>query len=195
MSLSVDADNRGTPGVQAILDGYRQWTEDNALQSGTGLPMSRYPHQGDTVMMDPRGCELSFRLCFYSKLYPELARTHYDQYVKHFWLDRDTFSGFAEWQGGQTWFMDADSGPIFDGLGMAATALALCPSRLLGDHDRTRVLIDQLQSVQPLILAADYMQKQNWAPITKELAMITYSSEYETGFLFGDAMLFFILHW
>ncbi|MBS2017446.1 MAG: hypothetical protein JST00_31475 [Deltaproteobacteria bacterium] len=85
----------------------------------------------------PRGCALSWTSLYLAQVEPDVAREQYQRYREHMSADVLGFGGFREWpvdrdKGG----MDADSGPIFFGVGMAATGLGLGPARLFGDADR-----------------------------------------------------------
>lgn len=85
----------------------------------------------------PRGCALSWTSLYLAQVAPEVAREQYVRYREQMAHDVLGYGGFREWplerdKGG----MDADSGPIFFGVGMAATGLGLGPARLFRDADR-----------------------------------------------------------
>jgi hypothetical protein len=84
----------------------------------------------------PRGCAASWTQLYLAQVAPDVARAQYTHYRKHMNADVLGFGGFREWPSDRAQGMDADSGPIVLGVGMAATGLGLGPARLFGDVDR-----------------------------------------------------------
>lgn len=85
----------------------------------------------------PRGCALSWTSLYFAQVAPDVAREQYQRYRDHMSADVLGFGGFREWPlGRDKGGMDADSGPIVFGVGVAATGLGLGPARLFGDADR-----------------------------------------------------------
>lgn len=84
----------------------------------------------------PRGCAASWTQLYLAQVAPDVARAQYTHYRDHMSASVLGFGGFREWPSGRARGMDADSGPIVLGVGMAATGLGLGPARLFGDGDR-----------------------------------------------------------
>lgn len=85
----------------------------------------------------PRGCALSWTSLYLAQVEPDVAREQYQRYRDGMGADVLGFGGFREWPAGRDkGGMDADSGPIFFGVGMAATGLGLGPAKLFGDAER-----------------------------------------------------------
>ena len=84
----------------------------------------------------PRGCAASWTQLYLAQVAPDVARAQYTHYRAHMSADVLGFGGFREWPSERARGMDADSGPIVFGVGMAATGLGLGPARLFGDADR-----------------------------------------------------------
>lgn len=85
----------------------------------------------------PRGCALSWTSLYFAQVSPEIAREQYQLYREQMSADVLGFGGFREWPvGREIGGMDADSGPILFGVGVAATGLGLGPAKLFGDADR-----------------------------------------------------------
>ncbi len=84
----------------------------------------------------PRGCAASWTQLYLGQVAPDVARAQYTHYRATMSADMLGFGGFREWPSARARGMDADSGPIVFGVGMAATGLGLGPARLFGDVDR-----------------------------------------------------------
>lgn len=82
----------------------------------------------------PRGCALSWTALYMAQFAPDEARTLYTGYREEFLTDVAGWGGFREYPDGIERSMDADSGLIILGLGMAATGLGVGPARLFGDR-------------------------------------------------------------
>jgi hypothetical protein len=84
----------------------------------------------------PRGCAASWTTLYLAQVAPDVAREQYGHYREHMSETVLGFGGFREWPAGRSRGMDADSGPIVFGVGVAATGLGLGPARLFGDLER-----------------------------------------------------------
>jgi hypothetical protein len=84
----------------------------------------------------PRGCALSWTSLYLAQVAPEAGRAQYSRYREHMSADILGFGGFREWPVNRGQGMDADSGPIIFGVGMAATGFGLGAARLFEDADR-----------------------------------------------------------
>jgi hypothetical protein len=120
------------------------------------------------------------------------AKELYQAYVKHFWIEREVVAGFAEWPGGRAGRQDIDSGPVLMGVGMSASGMGIAAAAAMDDRPRQRRLCEQLAGLQqllPLTLKPDATGRPSF------LGVIPYRREYVTGFLMGDACLFYAVTW
>jgi len=124
---------------------------------------------------------------------PDHARRLYKEYVKHFWLEKIILAGFAEWPRGRAGFEDRDSGPVILGIGTAASALGLATTRAMDDDYRSLRLLMQLGNFRRA-LERFHESNDSQSPLILG-GMIRVRPEYYTGFLFGDAILFYALTW
>jgi hypothetical protein len=131
-----------------------------------------------------------------AQLDPGYAEQLYSNYTRTFWLERGILAGFAEWPHGQDRYQDADSGPIFNGIGTAATGLGIGTAIAMRDGPRLERLTAQLAMRDVLMLALEKTSEpgKTGAP-TLLGGMIPIDPQYFTGFLFGDAILFYSVSW
>jgi hypothetical protein len=97
-----------------------------------GLPWSEATGKAAGAR-EPRGCALSFQTRYLGEVDAALAATWWRRYKDAYLVDRALLVGFREWPRGRDRPADADSGPIVDGVGAAATALALPAARAMND--------------------------------------------------------------
>ena len=168
------------------------WLARNATDSGTDLPNSRVDPKSFAPTDVPRGCELSWRVSLMALMAPEEARTLYRTYVDGFWRERLIFAGFAEWPEGVKRKEDMDSGPIIMGIGMAASALGLSAARSTGDAYRFLRLSAQMSKTRE---GLEELINNNPDVNVLLCGMFPVKKKYYTGFLFGDAVLFYALSW
>lgn len=88
----------------------------------------------------PRGCALSWSLSTLPALDPDYAKQQWSAYRRHFFRCAGGLCLIREYPAGVSRRMDADSGPIIDGLGMAASGLGLAAARANGDLDAAAAL-------------------------------------------------------
>jgi hypothetical protein len=169
--------------VQEFVD----WETASGTDPGTGLPFSRVEDGTGCGEIAPRGCDLSLRIVFLSWFAPEWAARVYRLYADAMWHERLLVAGFAEWPDGVEQRSDIDSGPILWGLGSAATALGIGATRASGDTPRCHRLMAQTKVARETV-ALSVAQ----GPVTLAGA-IPLRPGYVSGFLFGDAVLFFAL--
>ena len=194
--LSLRAYDRLTGGDRsdAVVAAHLAWLADHATQPATGLPYSQVGARTGKSVAAPRGCELSWRLSLLADLDPNAARRLYGKYVRSFWLDRGLFAGFAEWPGGRDRTQDLDSGPIIMGIGSAATTFGIAATAAGGDNARRERLICQSARGKTLLKQLNAMDPRSAKARTLD-GRIDTQSEYVTGFLFGDACLFYAVTW
>ena len=100
-------------------------------------------------------------------------------------------SGFAEWPPGKRNLPgDIDSGPVHKGIGSTATALGLAVTNVMGDDQRRDLIASQLIAIKPTLKLMILLDSDNEKYYTLN-GMIDLSSRYVSGFLFGDACLFY----
>src|SRR4051794_40610794 len=76
----------------------------------------------------PRGCATSWSIFYMAQFAPERAAELYRRHVRALGRSVLGFGGFREWPADRSHGMDADSGPIVFGVGMAATGIGLGPA-------------------------------------------------------------------
>ena len=132
------------------------------------------------------------RLALLAQIDRAYATKLYAKYVKHFWIDRGMMAGFAEWPGGKAGRQDVDSGPIVMGMGMSATGLGVAAARAMNDRPRLGRLAVQMANMNQLMAMALRPAGGGGEAIG---GMIPYRRDCLTGFLFGDACLFYAVTW
>ncbi len=196
---SLDLHDRihGTRRTQPLIQKHLNWINARCTDKKAGLPCSIFDDTSNGSTAPPRGCDLSLRICLLQQIAPARAADLYKKYVTSHWLDKGLISGFAEWPGGKRVRPDIDSGPVVMGIGLTATGVGIATCRTMGDKDRFELLCNQLQAAEPLIRFignGDIKRKigiEKWFRRNKMKIQSTYFS----GFLFGDATLFFALSW
>ncbi len=154
-------------GTRELVTRHLDWIEREATDAKTRLPYSRI--KPNDV---PRGCALSWQIALLADLDLERAQALYARYAESFWREQPPLAGFAEWPAGSERGADQESGPILLGVGAAASVLGLAATRAVGDEKRYAQLTAQIAGMR---------------------AMVDPKSPYLTGFLFGDAVLFYAL--
>ena len=185
LSLRVRDVALGTRDHGQLIRTYLEWMDDNGRDAGTGLPASQLDPESLDFLAESRGCDLSYRIALLSLLDKNRAMKLYDTYIEQHWLERGTWAGFAEYAGGKPGRVDADSGPVFDGLGLSATGFGLAATRAVGDHDRWSTLRAQADQ---LTFWIDKALSNGISPVIPPGVQL--ERGYTTGFLFGDAALY-----
>ena len=147
-----------------------------------GLPFSRI--EGDSAQQ-ARGCAMSFQLCLMPHLDKHASQRLYHRYASRFWLDRGVIAGFAEFANGRQEMADIDSGPLVLGIGMSATGMGLGAAIAAKDQSRLDRLCHGLRNmevIRPLLAQS-------------QIEGIRIREQYFTGFLMGDAMIFYSSTW
>ncbi len=123
----------GTGLLAAPLAAWRGYLLAQAIDAETGLPFSEVGVLGPTSRL-PRGCALSWQTRYLAEVDRPLAERFWRAYRAHYLVDRIALVGFREWPPGRDRPADVDSGPIVDGVGAAATGLAIGAARAMGDE-------------------------------------------------------------
>ncbi len=174
-----------------LIKKHLNWIGTNATHPLLKLPYSIIGNDREL----PRGCDLSFRFCLLPHLDREYAEKLYKYYIDNYWIDHVFMAGFAEWPKGKKRYQDMDSGPVVMGIGLGATGLGIGATIAMNDQIHFERLIVQLASIniiRPLFIAAQQYTTDNTA---QRLQMIELDDKCYTGFLFGDAMLFYCITW
>ena len=165
------------------------WLQSHATDTGTGLPVA---YQGGL----PRGCDLSMQICLLQQLDPRAAQRLYVDYVRHHWVDLWFIAGFREWpkskgpKSKEPFALgDIDSGPLVLGIGPTATGVGIGAAKAVRDTKRLRKLARQLQ------LLPDFLDLLEQGGEELFGGQVRVSSQYVTGFLYGDAVLFYAITW
>jgi hypothetical protein len=186
VSLKLRDEQRAEP----VIEKHLAWIGKEATHPESGLPYSRRLPDTCIGWELPRGCDLSFRLCLLPHLDRGYARSQYRRYLDAFWLERGLLAGFAEWPGGMEKYADADSGPILAGIGMAATGLGI--GAVIAHKDQPRLdRLAGLLSIRDQLIASHIPKEEK--PLIG--GTIPFHPRYYTGFLFGDAVLFYVMTW
>ncbi len=172
---------RHAPDDAAAARAHIAWLTTRGLDPATQLPWTR----GDTQpALPPRGSDLSWRIALLSSVDPAFAGALYQRYVDRFWRGEGLVRGFAEWGDGRD-LANADSGPIVGGVGATASTLGIAAAAANGDQARRAILLGQLQAGRALV------ERSHGGLIGR----VRIDARYVTGFLMGDATLFYALSW
>jgi len=161
------------------------WLRSHATDTGTGLPVA---YQGGL----PRGCDLSMQICLLQQLDSRAAQRMYVDYVRHHWVDLWFIAGFREWpksKGPSFSLGDIDSGPLILGIGPTATGVGIGAAKAVSDTKRVSILSRQLQ------LLPDFLRLLERGDHELFGGEVRVSSQYVTGFLYGDFVLFYAITW
>jgi hypothetical protein len=177
--------NRLPPRSKTLLDKHLGWRMKHARDGSTGLPIA---HKAGL----PRGCDLSMQICLLAEIDRPAAQQLYKTYVTHHWADYGVIAGFTEWPKGKNMLMagDIDSGPLFLGIGMTATGVGLGAALSVDDSERVGRLARQLHRLPDFVKSVTSTGSQ---PVSLFDGAVPVNPSYLTGFLYGDAVLFYAL--
>jgi len=194
LSLKLYDLGTGRPRSGPAIARHLKWLAEHATDPATKLPYSRVNMVTGRGLTTSRGCEVSWRIALLADLDEPLAQRTYRQYVEAFWLDRRMLAGFAEWPYGRAGRQDIDSGPIVMGIGTAASAFGIAAARTAGDTVRLQRLCEQAANTKTLLrllIARTPSAARRYTLGGK----IDLAGDDYTGFLFGDACLFYAVTW
>jgi len=160
------------------------WLRSHATDPGTGLPVA---YQGGL----PRGCDLSMQICLLQQLDSPAAQRLYIDYVRHHWVNLWFIAGFREWpkSKGPSSLGDIDSGPLVLGIGPTATGVGIGAAKAVSDTNRLKTLARQLQLLPDFLRLLEQHGQELFG------GQVRVGSQYVTGFLYGDAVLFYAITW
>ena len=192
LSLHLRDLHTGRGRSREIIARHLQWVRDRATDKALRLPYSHLSTRPGRPHTPPRGGDLALRISLVAHVDRAYAAQLYRDYVRSYWRDRALICGFAEWPPGHEGWQDVDSGPIVLGVGASATGLGVGAAIAMNDRARRDRLVGQVAGMKKLmrtLLALHPQRKDAW---TFD-GLIDPDSDYETGFLFGDACLFYSL--
>lgn len=137
-------------GTQLVTEPLRRYA--SVIDAHTGrdsLPMSEVTGVTATSRL-PRGCALSFTVRYLAEVDPTRAQALFRRYRESFLIRNPLVTGFREWPPGVERAADADSGPIVQGIGAAASALGIAAARAMGDEDLARSIEATASRVESL---------------------------------------------
>ena len=94
-----------------------------------------------------RGIGNSYVCLYAPEIYPDMAQTWYDAYIRYFWQERIGAAGFREYPNDLSdyeWFFDVDSGPVVAGFSPAGNAYGMAAARVNGRFDHAWTLASQV---------------------------------------------------
>ncbi len=198
-SLSIYDCFNSSDNAKKLTDKHLKWLAKHASCQATGLPYSIGWDNAKEGKALPRGCDLSMRISLLSQINRKAAKELYDKYVKAHWIDHGFIAGFSEWpKGTQQNHGDVDSGPVIMEVGLTATGIGLAAAMSADDKKRLDKLCSELMLVKPAAMFFSLGQNKKKLPFpfnewSKMFAEI--NPNYFTGFLYGDASLFYAITW
>jgi hypothetical protein len=138
---------------------WRAYVLEKAMDAKLGLPWSEVTGKAKGAR-DPRGCALSWQTRYLNEIDPDLAGQWWDRYKRAYLVDKVVLVGFREWPVGRDRPADVDSGPIVQGVGGAATALAISGARAVDDNILARRLEATASLVETAAGAAPTLARQ-----------------------------------
>lgn len=122
-------------------EAWKSWTI-NHLDPVTGMPAGHLTREKGIILQPARGCANSWILSLLPRIDPVFAYQQYQQYRKHFQIQRLGFKMFREYPVGSGLPSDVDSGPIILGAGVTATGVGLGASIANGDLETAEDIHD-----------------------------------------------------
>jgi hypothetical protein len=184
LSLELYDRAHGRAQTRPLMEQHFAWLRSHATDAATGLPVA---YKGGL----PRGCDLSMQICLLQQLDSWTAQRLYADYVQHHWVNFGLIAGFREWpRSKRRAFMgDIDSGPLILGIGPTATGVGIGAARAVSDANRLGTLTRQLKVLPDFLRRLEAGDQQLFGD------SVPVSSQYVTGFLYGDAVLFYAITW
>jgi hypothetical protein len=146
-----------------------------------GLPPYAADAESGRRFDNSRGCGNSYFTTFAPPLWPDQDPGWYAAYTEHFWQENGFCAGFREFPHGAedtgAYYMDVDAGPVFYGLGTAATAFGIGAARVNGRFDHASTLsYEMIAASWPLpngtLLFPRMFSNGDHAPYLGEMAIL-----------------------
>ena len=184
--VSLDLHDRahGLAQSRSLIEQHLAWIRLHGTDADTGLPIA---YKGGL----PRGCDLSMQICLLEQVDSPTAHRLYADYVKHHWVDFGFIAGFREWPKSKedSSLGDVDSGPLILGIGPTATGVGIGAARAVNDTNHLNSLARQLDLLPGAIQVLETGGQEFFG------GQVPISGRYVTGFLYGDAVLFYAITW
>lgn len=179
--------------VKALWTKHQLWIQRYAIDHKTHLPNSMLA-QSQGPAAPPRGCDLMMRVMVLAYVDPAAAQQLFNQIRPVLEREVGQFYGFSEYPAGIQPIEDNDSGPIVMGMGMTATGLAIGSAQAADQPAVANRLSQQFVLREPLLAMSQTMSPKA-LPGQWFWGAVKINPQYFTGFLFGDAVLFYTLTW
>ena len=109
----------------------------------------------------PRGCALSYLIHYASSFAPDVAQEQWRRYKEHMLIKKIGLLGFREYLMTYDGKWTPDSGPIFMGIGVAATGLGLKTANSVADDETQNTLKRSIDGLLELCHAAKHVPGLN----------------------------------
>ena len=184
LSLELYDRAHGLAQTGPLIEQHFAWLRSHGTDTATGLPVA---YKGGL----PRGCDLSMQICLLQQLDPQTAQRVYADYVRHHWVNFGLIAGFREWpkSKGRASMGDIDSGPLILGIGPTATGVGIGAAKAVSDAKRLGTLARQLKVLPDFLRRLEKGDQQLFG------GSLWVNSQYVTGFLYGDVVLFYAITW
>lgn len=127
-------------GAHVAAEPLRRYAEVLAAhRASEGLPRSEVAGVTATSHL-PRGCALAYTVRYLAEADPARAQALWQRFRERFLIRSPLATGFREWPPGVERPADADSGPIVQGVGAAASAFGIAAARAMGDEPLAKEL-------------------------------------------------------
>ncbi len=140
------------------------YMQNKATDEKTGLPFSEVA--GIDYGKIPRGCAISWSVRYMSNFALDESKELWENYKKYFKKDLVFFAGFREFPEEVAKSANIDSGPIYMGVGTAATAFGVGAAKAVGDL----TTYNQLKNTQGIVeTAIELFDNKNLKRISNDL--------------------------
>ncbi|WP_269536899.1 hypothetical protein [Cerasicoccus fimbriatus] len=180
--------------VDSLWKKHELWIAKYAFDEATQLPRSVAGFGYSEVPQPPRGCDVLMRVMMLGYLDPAASKSLFRNIRPVLERESGAFYGFDEYPPDIHGPEDNDSGPIVMDMGLSATGLAI-GAALATDNDAIADrLCQQFAFREPLLMMTQYLDLGN-IPGAWFWKGVKINPRYFTGFLFGDAVMFFTVTW
>lgn len=154
--------------------------EDERIDAHTQLPAYIANSKTGVGHGPARGVGIAYMLIWAPELWPQTATLWYSRYDDHFWQQSAFIASvreFSKHSRHSDWQMDVDAGPVFAGIGTAASAFGIGAARANGRMDQAYALnVEALVAAWPLpngtLLIPRLLSNLSDAPYVGEAALL-----------------------
>jgi len=190
VSLHLRDLHTGRPRSREIIAAHLEWVRKHATDPKLHLPYSRLAARAGQPHDVPRGEDLALRISLLAHVDKKYATALYRNFVRAYWRESVLAAGFAAWPQGHKGRQDVYSGPIILEISASASGFGVGATVAMNDTDRCDRLCRQIANGKNL-LAMFVRHFPQQAEAKTFGGVIDLESDYYTGFLFGDAALFY----